>query len=83
MLEPEQEELLASMIEAERDVPRADRTWHLSLNDGADILQGPGGPRHVLARDILAFDDVGLARITGGPYEYGGRDFILTPAAHE
>jgi hypothetical protein len=53
-LEPEQEQLLADMVEAARKVPRHEQRWHYGGEHmGDDVMAGPWGTRRVLGSDVV------------------------------
>jgi hypothetical protein len=78
-LEPEQDELLASMVEEAREVPRAKRTWSLMRASQGAILRGPGGDREVLESDMSVLESAGLLKVTGRSTSMF--QYILAPAA--
>jgi hypothetical protein len=80
-LEPDQERLLAEMVEAAQRVDRADQRWHLSERDQDDVLQGPWGIRRVLGPDIYALHHEGFLRPAGGILDPGS-DWVLTAEAY-
>lgn len=82
MLEPAQEELLVDMVEAARQVPRADQRWHLAERDQNDVMQGPWGLREVLGADVYALHHDGLLRPAGGILDPGS-DWVITPEGYE
>jgi hypothetical protein len=74
-LETEQLQLLATMIEEGRDVPRDMRRWLLVSVLEGDLLQGPKGHAYKVARsDIEELALAGLLRPQG---QY---DYVITPA---
>ena len=79
-LEPEQEELLARMVEGGRDVSRADREWILVSYDGGSFLEGPGiGRTDVPDGDVYMLERAGYIHAV----RYSPRDsnptFVITP----
>jgi len=78
-LEPEQEELLASMVEEAREVPRARRTWTLIRAFQGAILDGPSGQREVLETDMAALESAGVIKVTSRTTS--AFHYVLTPAA--
>lgn len=67
-MEPEQEELLVSLVEASRGLPRDERIFKLWRLGHGDVLVGPGigqgGQREVLASDLQRLAYLGLLTIT-------------------
>jgi hypothetical protein len=59
-LEPEQEELLATMVEAARSVPRHEQKFFLAEVDQGEFLLGANLQEPVLDRDIRALLRAGL-----------------------
>jgi hypothetical protein len=79
-LEPEQEELLARMVEGAREVPREEREWLLMSYGGGSFLEGPGiGRADVPEGDVFMLERAGYIH----PVRYSRRDsnptFVLTP----
>ncbi len=52
MLEPEQEALLADMVEAARSVPRHEQKFFVAEYDGGEVLGGAGLQREILGGDL-------------------------------
>ncbi len=63
-LEPEQRQLFAEMVEAERDLPRDQRRWFLVRVLEGDLLEGPpDGQRRVIAADLDELVYAGYLRV--------------------
>ena len=77
-LEPEHEELLASIVEAARDLPREEQAWYVSQNFGGATLHGPGTDQRVVADDVYYLRDAGLLRATS--HDKHGFAFRVAPA---
>jgi hypothetical protein len=80
-LEPEQRELLAEMVEAERDLPRDMRRWFLVRVLEGDLLEGPDRQRKVIAADLDELVYAGYLRVdTHGNYAISpeGRAFYAS-----
>jgi hypothetical protein len=81
--EPEQEDLLARMVEGARDVPRSERKWLLMRYGGGAVFSGPGvdGREDVPEGDVLMLEREGFIYAIS----YSRRDhnptFVLTPEA--
>jgi hypothetical protein len=83
-LEPEQDELLARMVEGARSVPRADREWLLMSYGGGSFLQGPGiGRADVPDGDVYMLERAGYIHAV----RYSPRDsnptFVITPEGRD
>jgi hypothetical protein len=74
-LEPEQEQLLAELVESERDVPRDQREWWVASMAGGDILIGPWGQREVPLPDVYELEYAGLLRRLPN----GDNNFVISP----
>jgi hypothetical protein len=77
-LEPEHEELLASIVEAARDLPREEQTWYVSRHFNGATLHGPGTDHRVVADDVYYLRDAGLLRATSR--DKHGFAFRVSPA---
>jgi hypothetical protein len=81
-LEPEQEQLLVTLVEACRDIPRNERTFWLIRTFGGDEIQGGGlaSSIEVPVSDLEYLDQVGLLSIK---WDSSGTSasFSLTPKA--
>src|SRR4051812_20732229 len=84
-LEPEQEALLARMIEGGREVARSEREWLLMSYGRGSFFQGPGvtGREDGVEGDVRILERAGLIE----PIRFSKRDgnptYVLTPEAHE
>ncbi len=79
-LEPEQEELLATLIEATRKVPRGDRYFiTISALGMGDMIQGSGLDGRILApaTDVEFLSHAGLVHIK--KRQPGTIEFVITP----
>src|SRR4051812_28263695 len=79
-LEPDQEELLAYMVESARAAPRAEQEFNLVGN--GNHLAGPGGERAILADDVFALEEEGLLKATQLNYYYGN-SYLLTRLGYQ
>jgi hypothetical protein len=80
-LEPEQEDLLATLVEATRRVPRTERYFlTISALGTGDMIQGAGLEGSILApaSDIECLAGVGLLQITSR--QAGSIGFVIAPA---
>jgi hypothetical protein len=83
-LEPEQEQLFSSLVEAWRSVPRNERQDFMFIRTlGQDFVRGNGFGSEVLASDIQHLADVGLLRITSSHRQDSGFNFYIPPGALE
>lgn len=81
-LEPEQEQLLADMVEAARKVPRHEQRWHYGGEHiGDDVMAGPWGTRRVLESDVAALYEAGLLDARQRNYVYGD-DCVISPKGY-
>lgn len=81
-LEPEQEELFATLLGAVRSRPREQREEFMFLRSfQADQLQGNGLAMEVLYEDVVALDDAGLIRVTKHHTRGSGFNFVIPPSA--
>lgn len=75
LLDPEQEELLADLVESARDVPREEQEWILLSFQGGSLVQGPSGRGNIVAADLEALAHAGAVRARGRK----GNIYVLTP----
>jgi hypothetical protein len=75
MLEPEQEQLLAEMVEAERGVPRDQREWWVASMAAGDLLIGPWGQREIIHSDLYELEVNGLVR----RLPTGDANYVVSP----
>jgi hypothetical protein len=81
-LEPEQEQLFSSLVEAVRSVPRNERDEFMFLPTmGKDLVQGNGFRANVLRSDIDHLMRAGLLRITNRHRGGSGFNFYIPPQA--
>jgi hypothetical protein len=73
MLETAQEDLLVSMVDAARRVPREQQQWRL-FND---VLTGPWGERQVLRSDVSALRTAGFLEAVSDNY-LSGSVYVVT-----
>jgi hypothetical protein len=68
-LEPEQEQLLVTLVEAARDIPRHQREFFLTRTFGGDEVQGGGlaSPIQIAVSDLEDLGEHGLLRIKAHP----------------
>jgi hypothetical protein len=78
MLDPEQEALLAEMVQAARAVPRHDQKFFLTQYDGGVILVGAGLQCEVLGRDVRALVRAGLVDDVINDPMIGSSDLFVT-----
>src|SRR4051812_24389047 len=83
-LEPEQEELLARMVEGSREVPRTEREWLMLSYSHGSLFEGPGiGRGEIPEGDVRMLERAGLIE----PIRYSPRDgnptYVLTPEGLE
>ena len=78
MLEPEQEALLAEMVEAARSVPRHEQKFFVAEYDGGEVLVGAGLQREILGRDIRSLVRAGLVEETVRDMLIGSCDLHIT-----
>jgi hypothetical protein len=81
ILEPEQEELLATLVEATRKVERRDRYFiTISALGMGDMIQGPGLDGRILApsTDVEFLSHAGLVHIK--QVQSGTIEFVIAPA---
>jgi hypothetical protein len=82
-MEPEQEQLLADMVEAARKVPRHEQQWHLGGEYlASNELAGPWGTRPVLTADVDALREAGLLEDRHLNYLYGD-DYIISAKGYK
>jgi CAP12/Pycsar effector protein, TIR domain len=82
VLEPEQEQLFTTLLEAVAAVPRNERQEFMFLRSfQADHLQGNGLNLEVLFEDVIALDDTGLIRVTQHHKKGSGFNFVVPPSA--
>jgi hypothetical protein len=81
-LEPEQEQLLVTLVEACRDVPRSDRVFGLTRTFGGDEIQGAGlaSPIEVPVFDLEYLAKIGFVSMQGQSAG-ASATFSLTPDA--
>jgi hypothetical protein len=79
-LEPEQEALLTSLIEAAQKVPRKEQSWHLISYGGGHIIHGAGIKEDVAQQDMIALEHADLIQNTGRAQ---GNEYVLTPTARK
>ena len=83
-LEPEQEDLLARMVEGAREVPRSEREWLLMSYAGGALFEGPGiGREDGLEGDVRMLERAGLISAIRFSRRDGNPTFVLTPEALE
>lgn len=78
MLEPEQEALLADMVEAARSVPRHEQKFFVAEYDGGEVLGGAGLQREILGRDLRALIQAGLVEESIRDMLIGSSDLHIT-----
>lgn len=83
-LEPEQEQLFSSLVEAVRNVPRDQREEFMYIRAmQKDLVQGNGFSAELLGSDIHHLINVGLLSITNYHSKGGGFNFFIPPDALE
>jgi hypothetical protein len=79
-LEREQEDLFMELVEATRNVPRAERQpFHLVRTMGGSLIHGNGYRVRVLEEDLLTLQSVGLIQVTR--HAQHGFSFFIPPPA--